>query len=437
MNIVLVPCLAQCIASVQDGNFSLYAKWITILAFPNKTTVILSAFVMPLFDPILRSSRSLLFVLIWLVSTRYLSKLFRGIVTYGEFGVLNSIWTITFFEWSQEVIKSKTDITHAFISLSGVVGCVYTCWAVTLMKTHPWWTRLVCHILGPLTLLETSLWFKKKTQYTFGDNFPLSLKWLYEFLKSKENGYPRYVYSASIWILFFLPSSQFYVGPRYIGLLYWGTLLILSWKPTRIILGSDNISVVIRRKWFHLLAVALFGPATFFLPQLMSLSYAIALCILAVLENLRSDFPDLQSFYLTFADPTKEKPQNLLVSHIFLVLGCAMPHWISEYVSHDQSVLLLSWGVIVLGIGDAAGAMIGSLYGTHHWGRNQRTLEGSLAMWLSIVGIALLLLISNPQNFCIIAAATTLTTVLEAFTLQMDNLVLPLLGSIIILMLPS
>jgi len=203
MNIVLVPCLAQCIASVQDGNFSLYAKWITILAFPNKTTVILSAFVMPLFDPILRSSRSLLFVLIWLVSTRYLSKLFRGIVTYGEFGVLNSIWTITFFEWSQEIIKSKTDITHAFISLSGVVGCVYTCWAVSLMKTHPWWARLVCHILGPLTLLETSLWFKKKTQYTFGDNFPLSLKWLYEFLKSKENGYPRYVSSVSIWILFF------------------------------------------------------------------------------------------------------------------------------------------------------------------------------------------------------------------------------------------
>ena len=231
--------------------------------------------------------------------------------------------------------------------------------------------------------------------------------------------------------------SQFYVGPRYFGLLYWGILLILSWKPTRIILGSDNISVVIRRKWFHLLAVALFGPVTFFLPQLMSLSYAIVLCILAVLENLRSDIPDLQSFYLTFADPTKDKPQNLLMSHIFLVLGCAMPHWISEYVRHDQSVLLLSWGVVVLGIGDAAGAMIGSLYGTHHWGRNQRTLEGSLAMWLSIVGIALPLLISNPQNFCIIAAATTLTTVLEAFTLQMDNLVLPLLGSIIILILQS
>lgn len=199
---------------------------------------------------------------------------------------------------------------------------------------------------------------------------------------------------------------------------------------------------MIRRKWFHFLAVALFGPVSFVLPQLMSLSYAIALCVLAVLESLRQDIPILQSFYHTFADPTKDNPDNLLVSHVFLILGCAMPHWIAEYLlvsSNDYSsrILLLQWGILCLGIGDAAGAIIGSLYGSKYWGRNKRTMEGSFAMWLSMMIIGSFLAIPPNENFYCLLVATTLTTLLEAFTLQMDNLILPLAGSLIIILVQS
>lgn len=197
-------------------------------------------------------------------------------------------------------------------------------------------------------------------------------------------------------------------------------------------LQNSRLSVVVRRKWFHLLAVVLFGPVTSMMPQLQSLSYAIALCIMAVAEELRRDIPFLQSFYLHFVDPTKDNPA-LIVSHVFLILGCAIPLWTAEWIYDDISMhhSLSQWGVLCLGIGDASGAVFGTFFGRHHWGQNRRTIEGSLAMLLSI-GIGAIAL--SPRNYVALAVAATVTTLMEAFTLQMDNLVLPIVGSTMILL---
>jgi dolichol kinase len=221
----------------------------------------------------------------------------------------------------------------------------------------------------------------------------------------------------------------------YWGLLYWAVVLVISSIPTSMVLGSksEKLSVVIRRKWFHFLAVVLFGPTTYILPQLLSLSYAIALCVLVVAENLRPDIPFLQSFYLNFVDPAKDNPA-LIVSHMFLILGCAGPLWIAEWVFDDslQYPLLSQWGVLCLGVGDAAGAVVGSFFGRHRWGQNRRTIEGSFAMWISVMGIGIVAF--SDENWHALAVAATVTTLMEAFTLQMDNLVLPLVGATMILL---
>jgi dolichol kinase len=213
------------------------------------------------------------------------------------------------------------------------------------------------------------------------------------------------------------------------------------------------MNMVVTHKWFHLVAILLFGPITWKFPQLMSLSYAIALCGLIVLETLRKDVLLLQTFYLGFVDPTKDDTHGgIILSHMCLIVGCAAPLWISECCRSDddgtsinsnsnRNILLLlpQWGVLCLGVGDAMGAIVGKGFGRHQWGKNRRTVEGSLAMWVSmmaIIGTCWFFGAAGRRDcWWALVAATTFATVLEAFTLQMDNLVLPLAGSAVLLLL--
>ena len=144
----------------------------------------------------------------------------------------------------------------------------------------------------------------------------------------------------------------------------------------------------------------------------------------------------LQSFYVAFLDK-KDDRGHIIVSHIFLIVGCAAPLWMSEVLSNETSsspLLLSEFGVICIGIGDAMGAVIGKTMGRNKWGKNQRTIEGSLAMWLSMIGSGVLTC-KSAQDCWALLVATTFTTILEAFTVHLDNLVLPLSGSTIILLM--
>jgi hypothetical protein len=54
-------------------------------------------------------------------------------------------------------------------------------------------------------------------------------------------------------------------------------------------------------------------------------------------------------------------------------------------------------------------------------------------MWVSMMAVGLLAVPSS--DWLALLTGTTITTLLEAFTLQMDNLVLPLAGSTVLLLL--
>lgn len=68
-------------------------------------------------------------------------------------------------------------------------------------------------------------------------------------------------------------------------------------------------------------------------------------------------------------------------------------------------------------------------FGVHRWGRRQRTIEGSLAMLVSLVIVFSL----TSDNWSLWLPAVVIVTVLEAWTLQIDNLVLPLVGCLALL----
>jgi dolichol kinase len=236
-----------------------------------------------------------------------------------------------------------------------------------------------------------------------------------------------------IWLLDFLRGSESDVAqntPRVVWIVYWvivlSIMMPLSTHPRFV---APN---VVMRKWFHLIAILLFTPVTVYAPQLMTLSYAVALCGLMTVECLRAQLPkSIQGFYLSLSDSDKDNPDRVIVSHMALICGCAFPLWLAVCVKDDSKLLKL-WGVIVLGVGDSVAAIVGSYWGRTKWGWNKkRSLEGSLAMLISLA------ICCAPFGDPWIAVVVVFTTLLEAFTSQIDNMVLPLAGSGLLLLFIS
>jgi len=114
-----------------------------------------------------------------------------------------------------------------------------------------------------------------------------------------------------------------------------------------------------------------------------------------------------------------------------LIAGCAAPLWVAECVQLDRhaSLFLGLSGVLSLGVGDAMGAVVGTHFGQIAWGQ-RRTVEGSLAMFVSMAIPCFVLL----NRISLWIPVVVFTTLLEAYTVQIDNLVLPLAGAAVVLL---
>lgn len=193
-----------------------------------------------------------------------------------------------------------------------------------------------------------------------------------------------------------------------------------------------------------------------------------------------------------------------ILTHTYLLLGCALPLWLhcrlyhhalvdgSRFsLTHQQLSTVASqplfppqqsggwiggdpWGgglvelaapvgrtdyfpvicgVLVLGVGDAAASVFGTLFGRRQWGaENKKTLEGSLGAVLSILVCAVGIAWSCQQvhrrmfrwfappvpettTMGQLSVVTLLTMLLEAWTSQIDNLFLPLFCYSVLLLL--
>ena len=260
-----------------------------------------------------------------------------------------------------------------------------------------------------------------------------------------------------LWLLQFLSNEvTMEVGGsvmhfhRYEILGYWSFVLIasipLTVKVCKWVEAGGSLSwrrVVVARKFFHLVAVILFTPITWIDSEMMALSYAIATTLLMILEIIRcysfgqesgNMTLSLNAFYAIFLDEKDSLAANggLTITHITLIVGCAMPLVLSQIVNatDDGSFILrlLPYvGVIVLGIGDSAGAVAGVTFGRHQWpGGSSRTLEGSLSMFISMLTA---LCLAGFDDFFTAGTFLAIMTLLEASTTQIDNLCLPVAGT--------
>ncbi|CAH0058999.1 unnamed protein product [Clonostachys solani] len=161
-----------------------------------------------------------------------------------------------------------------------------------------------------------------------------------------------------------------------------------------------------RRKVFHFMMVGILLPATFVDPTFAGLALSLILAIFLILDLLRaSQLPPLSKPIASFLAPYvdgRDFRGPVVISHIFLLIGCAIPLWLAlASLPRTGSGYLNGWelpgrdvsmvsGVICVGLGDAAASLIGRRYGRRKWiWGGGKSLEGSLAFAIAVfAGIA-------------------------------------------------
>ncbi|KHG19069.1 Dolichol kinase [Gossypium arboreum] len=194
--------------------------------------------------------------------------------------------------------------------------------------------------------------------------------------------------------------------------IYWLGLIYASVLRFYNISKNSKIERILLRKYYHLLAVSMFLPALIYQPKFLDLAFGAALAVFLVLEIIRvwRIWPLGQLVHQFMSAFTDHRDSDILiVSHFSLLLGCALPIWMSS--GFNDRPLIPFAGILSLGIGDTMASMVGHKYGVLRWSKTgQKTIEGTAA------GI---------HWFPLLIAVTT-SGLLEAYTAQLDNAFIPL-----------
>ncbi|EKM58067.1 uncharacterized protein PHACADRAFT_159124 [Phanerochaete carnosa HHB-10118-sp] len=211
-----------------------------------------------------------------------------------------------------------------------------------------------------------------------------------------------------------------------------GQAAALSDPTTDLLDAADKhvptLTLNARRKFFHGLAVLMFVPGVAFDPAFAHLSFSAAFALFTFAEYVRyfALYPfgaAVHVFMNEFLDV--KDGGTAILSHFYLLTGCANSVWFE-----GPSRLLQFTGILTLGVGDALASIVGKRLGRHRWSAGTpKTIEGSAAFAMSVVACAWLLRICGfTEDFSIVryGAVAALASVLEAFSVQNDNLTLPL-----------
>jgi dolichol kinase len=156
-----------------------------------------------------------------------------------------------------------------------------------------------------------------------------------------------------------------------------------------------------RRKVFHFMMVAMLLPSTYVDPTFVSLALSLVLAIFLLLDLFRaSQLPPLSkplAYFLTPYVDGRDLRGPVVISHIFLLIGCAIPLWLSlAGLPRTGTGYLAGWevptrevsmvsGVICVGLGDAAASLVGRRYGRHKWiWSGGKSIEGSIAFAIAV-----------------------------------------------------
>ncbi|XP_078148177.1 phosphatidate cytidylyltransferase family protein [Carex rostrata] len=216
---------------------------------------------------------------------------------------------------------------------------------------------------------------------------------------------------------------------------YWICVICISVLRFYKISKQSKTERILLRKYYHLVAVLMFVPALIFQSSFLDLAFGTALMVFLLLEIIRvwEIWPlgkMVHQFMNAFTD--HRDSDILIVSHFSLLLGCALPKWMSS--GFNDRPLAPFAGILSLGIGDTMASMVGHKYGVLRWSKaGKKTVEGTAAgitsVWAACYILLPLLASSGyilSQHWGSLLIAVTLSGLLEAYTAQLDNAFIPL-----------
>lgn len=235
-----------------------------------------------------------------------------------------------------------------------------------------------------------------------------------------------------LWVLDFVFSEPI---KRLSLCIYWIGVICVSVFRFYNISKSSKVERILLRKYYHLVAVLMFLPALVFQPKFLDLAFGAAFAVFLVLEIIRvwRIWPLghlVHQFMNAFTD--HRDSDILIVSHFSLLLGCALPKWMST--GFNDRPLAPFAGIVSLGIGDTMASMVGHKYGVLRWSKTgKKTVEGTAAGITSVLAVCsvLLPLLASTgfilsQHWLSLLVAVIVSGLLEAFTTQLDNAFIPL-----------
>ncbi|XP_050293583.1 dolichol kinase [Anthonomus grandis grandis] len=228
--------------------------------------------------------------------------------------------------------------------------------------------------------------------------------------------------------------------------LYWSTCIAVAILAVSNQIYYAQKASTSSRKVFHILAVLVYIPGLYFKCAFLYLSTGVVLGVFLALEILRLlSIPPLgqglQDGFVVFKDEKDGGP--LALTPIYLLAGVSLPIWLHPSPcdvtdSAQFYILPLLSGLASIGIGDTAASYVGSKFGRFKWKGSSRTFEGTLACFVGQLAFFYFLhyigFIPNATSEYVIkiVASSVVSSLVEAKTTQIDNLVLPLIMYIIL-----
>lgn len=254
------------------------------------------------------------------------------------------------------------------------------------------------------------------------------------------------------WVIYFLT-----VDNRRLWLLgYWAVLALIAvavvmHQNRRQRHSSDSkkehASTAVR-KAFHVVIVMTYVPGLVLDRPLLHLASAGCLGVFLFLEFVRFFRilplgPHLRRLLTSFLDERDSGP--LVLTHIYLLVGVSLPLWLTPGPCVPQGGLpgaggLLPYaGVLSVGVGDAVASVFGSSMGEFRWPGTKKTMEGTAtSVFAQVIAVAIFLLADSSLNlnttYSWVVGSISMVAMLEAYTSQIDNLLLPLYLHILLLL---
>ncbi|EPX72024.1 dolichol kinase [Schizosaccharomyces octosporus yFS286] len=197
--------------------------------------------------------------------------------------------------------------------------------------------------------------------------------------------------------------------------------------------GSKGELLNFRRKTYHALIVFMFLPTYCTDPYFVHLAFSGVLFSFLFIEGIRvlrlEPFGEIIHTFLWQYTDNRDHRGPLIISHIYLLIGCAIPVWFSHALRGPVASAELLVGVLCLGCGDSMASIIGKKYGKIRIRRTEKTLEGTVAFSVSVfivLQLAHRLRICPHVSLMNTLAMSVFTAMLEAVSLENDNLILPM-----------